>query len=78
MILIPEEFSADVDKYFNIVDLGTEEVLIRYRQKLYEIRKLPAQMTIEELRAEVMQATEELDNRKGISHDELFKDMESW
>lgn len=34
-------------------------------------------MTIEELKAEVMEATEELENGLGTPHDELFKDMEN-
>lgn len=46
MILTPEEFSTDIDGYFDIVDSGSEEILIRYKQKLYEISKLPAQMTV--------------------------------
>lgn len=75
MILTPEEFSTNIDKYLDIADSETEEVLIRYEQKLYEIRKLPAQMTIEELKAEVVQSVKD---GLGTPHDELFKDMEIW
>lgn len=78
MILTSEEFSADIERYLDIVDSETEEVLIRYKQKLYEIRKLPAQMTIEELRAEVMQSVEDAKDGLGTPHDEQLKDMENW
>lgn len=78
MILTPEEFSTNIDKYLDIADSETEEVLIRYEQKLYEIRKLPAQMTIEELKAEVVQSVKDAKDGLGTPHDELFKDMEIW
>ncbi|WP_280647319.1 hypothetical protein [Dysgonomonas sp. PF1-16] len=65
-----------MDRYLDIVNSETEEILIRYKQKLYEIRKLPAQMTIEELKTEVMQGVEDAKNGLGTPHDELFKDIE--
>ena len=43
MILTPEEFSADMDRYLDIVDSEAEEIFIRYKQKLYEIKKMPPQ-----------------------------------
>jgi hypothetical protein len=40
--------------------------------------KLPAVMTIEELKAEVMEATEQLENGEGTRHEDFVKEMKSW
>lgn len=43
-----------------------------------ETAKLPAVMTVDELKVEVMQSYEDAKNGKGKSMEQLFKEAEKW
>jgi hypothetical protein len=75
-ILLYEEREELMKSLLNVKDVS---VIKKIRSILNrETAKLPAVMTIEELKSEVQEATEQLESGKGTSHEDFVKEMKSW
>lgn len=53
-------------------------VIKKIRAILHQEEELPATMTIEQLKEEVMFSVNEAKKGKGISHDNFLKEMNQW
>ncbi|MDM1364350.1 hypothetical protein HX017_05215 [Myroides marinus] len=53
-------------------------IIKKIRAFLSQEEELPATMTIEQLREEVMFSVNEAKQGKGISHDDLLKEIDQW
>jgi hypothetical protein len=62
----------------SIIDIKDIDVIKKLRSFVTKSAKLPAVMTVEELKAEVMQGVEDARNGKGTPQDEFFKEMDKW
>lgn len=61
-----------------LIDVDDIDIIKKMRSLLKKSVKYPAQMTIEELKVEVMQGVEDAKNGKGTPQDDFFKEMDKW
>jgi hypothetical protein len=66
--IIRSVLDADEDTITKIVDILKKTVKKKY----------PAQMSIDDLKAEVMKSVEDAENDKGTPQDDFFKEMDKW
>ncbi|MDR2915744.1 MAG: hypothetical protein LBV74_13070 [Tannerella sp.] len=59
-------------------DVDDEKVLEKIKRIISKAVKYPARMTVDELKAEVQEATEEIRQGKVTKHDDFVKEMKSW
>ncbi|MDR1882211.1 MAG: hypothetical protein LBR26_05440 [Prevotella sp.] len=62
----------------SIVDIKDIDVIKKVRSFIKSSIPCPAVMTVEELRLEVIKATEQLESGKGTGHEDFVKEMKSW
>lgn len=62
----------------SIVDIKDVDVIKKVRSFIKKAIPRPAVMTVEELKSEVQEATEQLESGKGTSHEDFVKEMKSW
>ncbi|MDR0823731.1 MAG: hypothetical protein LBN74_01455 [Prevotella sp.] len=62
----------------SILNDADEEMITKIAAILVRKDKSPAQMTVEELKEEVMQSVEDAKNGKGKPMEQLFKEAEQW
>jgi hypothetical protein len=55
-----------------------KDIIKKLRLLVTKSAKLPAVMTVDELKIEVMQSYEDAKNGKGKSMEQLFKEAEQW
>lgn len=55
-----------------------DTLVLNTRKEKLKRRKVPCQMTIDELKEEVRQAVKDLDNGLGISQEDIEKKIASW
>lgn len=73
--LLYVEREEAIKSLLNVKDIS---VIKKIRSILKETAKLPATMTVDEMRTEVMQSVEDAKHGKGKSIDQLFKDAKEW
>jgi hypothetical protein len=56
----------------SIVDIKDVNVIKKLRSLVTKSAKLPAVMTVDELKAEVMEAVKQVEDGKVISHEKVF------
>jgi poly-gamma-glutamate capsule biosynthesis protein CapA/YwtB (metallophosphatase superfamily) len=71
-ILLYEERDELIKSLLNVRDI---ELIKKIRSILSNEAKLPAVMTVEELKIEVMEAVKEIENGEVVSHEELLADL---
>ncbi len=64
-----------IESIFQIEDI---DVIKKLRSLVTKSTKLPAVMTVEEMKAEVMQSVEDAKQGKGKSIEQLFKEAKEW
>lgn len=64
-----------IESIFQIKDI---DVIKKLRSLVTKSTKLPAVMTVEEMKAEVMQSVEDAKQGKGKSIEQLFKEAKEW
>lgn len=64
-----------IESIFQIKDI---DVIKKLRSLVTKSTKLPAVMTVEEMKAEVMQSVEDAKQGKGKSIEQLFKEAKKW
>jgi hypothetical protein len=75
-ILLYIEREEVIKSLLNVEDISVIKKIRSILNK--ETTKLPAVMTIEELKSEVEEATKELESGKGTGHEDFVKEMKSW
>lgn len=68
-----QEFKLDTEKYLNLAYLEREDVIINHKGRTYKVQPLtpPCQFTIDELREEVMKATEDAKAGRSYTMEEI-------
>lgn len=61
-----------------LIDVDDIDIIKKMRSLLKKSVKYPAQMTLEELKVEVMQGVEDAKNGKGTPQEDFFKEMDKW
>jgi len=55
-----------------------EETLEEFWQKIRNHKSVPAPINVEELKIEILKATEELKKGNGIKHEDVMKEIKTW